>query len=348
MTNAATLGWDVGGAHLKAVLLGDDGKVRRVFQLACPLWRGLEHLQQAASSVLRALQGTPLRHAVTMTGELADIFPDREQGVTRLVQAMAGLAGPDAMAIYAGRAGFVVPTACGQHMDDIASANWHASAAFVGTHFPQALFVDIGSTTADLIPLLEGKPVARGYSDAARMRHEELVYTGAVRTPVMAVAPWLPFEGEWQRTAAEHFATMADVYRLTGELPPAHDLAETADGRGKTAAESAARLARVVGRDYRDATPQQWQQLAQAVRSQQLRQLQTALERHWSRPELAADAPVVGAGAGAFLARCLAEAAGRAYIPACSLIAGDAELARQAEVCFPACAVAWLAARGAA
>ena len=34
------VGWDIGGAHLKAALLNNKGEVLGVFQEPCPLWQG--------------------------------------------------------------------------------------------------------------------------------------------------------------------------------------------------------------------------------------------------------------------------------------------------------------------
>lgn len=342
-----TLGWDLGGAHLKAVLIDADGRALQAFQRPCPLWRGVEHLERAVTAVMDAVDGMGARHAVTMTGELVDIFASRDAGVTRLAQCMADNLRDADLRIYAGRHGFVAAEAVPDHSADIASANWHASAAFIGAQVGDALFVDIGSTTADLIPLPQGKLAARGYSDGERLRYEELVYTGAVRTPVMAVAQRAPFAGEWQRLAAEHFATMSDVYRLTGDLPDGYDMAETADGAGKSPEESARRLARMVGRDLADAPLGQWRGLALAIKSQQMHMLQTAAERALSRGVLADAAPLVGAGVGSFLVRGLAHRMGREYRAATTLVPAVPEAAEWAAVCLPAYAVAWLAIKGA-
>ena len=73
------------------------------------------------------------------------------------------------------------------------------------------LLVDAGTTTTDLIPIKAGKVAARGATDAERLTEGELLYTGVVRTPVMAVAHSAPFRGRVQKIAAERFATMADV-----------------------------------------------------------------------------------------------------------------------------------------
>ena len=80
------VGWDVGGAHLKACLM-QRGQVVDVAQWACPLWQGLQHLEQALQAARErwpALDGAT--HAVTMTGEMVDLFADREDGVQRIAQ----------------------------------------------------------------------------------------------------------------------------------------------------------------------------------------------------------------------------------------------------------------------
>ncbi|MDR2874531.1 MAG: S-layer protein [Methylobacillus sp.] len=339
------LGWDIGGAHLKAVLVRPDGRAIHAVQRACPLWRGMDKLQQAVADVLAGLPTRVTHHAITMTGELADIFPDRPSGVAHITQNMRRWLDDADIAIYAGSQGFLAPDAVDAHADAIASANWHASAEFLARQCDAALFMDIGSTTADLIPLHSGKPAARGYSDAERMRTEELVYTGVIRTPVMAVARRLPFAGEWQQLAAEHFATMADVYRLTGELSEEYDMGDTADGQGKSARESARRLARMTGRDFRDAELEQWRQFARAARSRQVWMLQSAAERQLSLHVFPDNAPIIAAGAGIFLARELARVMNRPFIEAAQWIEGDAAVTQWANVCLPAHAVAWLRGR---
>lgn len=339
----ATLGWDLGGAHLKAVLVDARGQALAAVQHPCPLWRGLSHLEDGVAQVMNTVADRPLRHALTMTGELADIFPDRDAGVASLTRCMAERLPAADLRIYAGSQGFVAPADCAGYAAAIASANWHASAAFLASAVRDALFIDIGSTTADLIVLHQGQPAALGLTDAARLQHEELVYTGTVRTPVMAVAQRVPFAGSWQLLAAEHFATMADVYRLTGELDAAFDHAETADGTGKSIPESARRLARMLGRDLSDSDLGGWRQVAVAIRAQQLALLQRAVERALSRGLLAADAPLLGAGAGRFLVRELARILQRPYRDAGELVTALPAAAEGASVCLPAYAVARLA-----
>jgi (4-(4-[2-(gamma-L-glutamylamino)ethyl]phenoxymethyl)furan-2-yl)methanamine synthase len=337
------LGWDVGGAHLKAALLNADGMALRVVQVACPLWQGLDRLSAAVHQILDQLPAYPQQHVVTMTGELADIFPDRLSGVMQIADVLSQqLIGK--LSFYAGRQGFIALADVSFYANDVASANWLASAEFVARRVEHGVFVDIGSTTADIVSLVSSKPAPRGYSDAARMRAGELVYTGVVRTPLMAVAPRICFGGEYYGLAAEHFATTADVYRLTGDLDEAHDMAATADGAGKTPADSARRLARMIGHDLADAEAEAWLLLAHAFKHAQLNTLREALLRSASLHPQTGFGVMVGAGAGRFLVAELAAQLHRKYTEVQTLIqAADEDVQRWAAICLPAYAVAYLA-----
>ena len=76
------IGWDIGGAHLKAVQIDAQGKVQAAKQVYCPLWRSLHELEQAFEAILNAIKAE--QHCITMTAELADIFENRQAGVTQI------------------------------------------------------------------------------------------------------------------------------------------------------------------------------------------------------------------------------------------------------------------------
>ena len=340
---ASWLGWDLGGAHLKAVALAGDGRVQAVLQVPCPLWQGLDRLESAIDRVLGSLPDRPMRHALTMTGELADLFPDRASGVEALIGVMRRRFPGETLKVYAGPLGLVDPAPALDAVAAVASANWMATAALAAARIPQGLLADIGSTTTDLVPFRDGRPAVRGLADRERMVQGELVYSGVVRTPVMALASSAPFAGDWVPLMAEHFATAADLYRLTGELPGHADLMPSADGRDKSPEASAGRLARMLGLDARDGSLSDWRRLAGYLAEVQLRALADACERLLSRGDLDEQAPVVGAGVGRFLAIRLAQRLGRRYLGFESLFQGGEGLAPDVADCAPAAAVARLA-----
>jgi hypothetical protein len=78
-----TIGWDIGGAHVKACLL-QRGQVIDAAQWGCSLWQGLDHLARALEAARARWPGLgAAQHAVTMTGEMVDLFPDREDASPR-------------------------------------------------------------------------------------------------------------------------------------------------------------------------------------------------------------------------------------------------------------------------
>lgn len=338
------VGWDLGGAHLKAARVDASGAARKVVQLPCRLWMGIGELESAVDQALQELGPCP-RHAVTMTGELADLFADRRAGVQGLTQVLAAKLGGASMLVYAGTKGFVAPRQAARLYDSIASANFLASAEAIAEMMPDALFVDLGSTTADLIPILGGAPRPKGLTDFERLASDELVYTGVARTPVMAVAQAAPVAGAWRGMMAEYFATMADVHRLAGDLPRGADLMPTADNRSRSAADSARRLARMVGADA-DAHPRAvWVDLARFLACQQLAQLERAAGSVLSASGIDGEAPMIGAGVGRFVVKRLAAKLGRPYRDAGTILSATAGLREGVARCLPAVAVAALAAR---
>ena len=93
----------MGGAHVKAARV-DGSRVTGVVQLPCPLWLGLEQLPGVLSEA-QARLGPAALHAATMTGELADAFPTRAEGVARLADALRRATRPARLCLYGGRAG---------------------------------------------------------------------------------------------------------------------------------------------------------------------------------------------------------------------------------------------------
>ena len=164
------VGWDVGGAHVKGCLVV-DGRVCDAAQWPAPLWQGLEHLDAALDLARQrwpeaARSGA--RHVATMTGEMVDLFPHREAGVVRLAAHLAEALGPS-LRLYAGASGWVEPHHAAQQWAAIASANWRASAELLAQRLPDAMLVDVGSTTTDLIAVRGGAVAVQGDTDAARL-----------------------------------------------------------------------------------------------------------------------------------------------------------------------------------
>lgn len=360
-------GWDIGGAHVKLAIVArgaaDDPRELELIaadQWACPLWQGLDQLHAVlAEAHARWPQLAQARHAVTMTGEMVDLFEHREAGVLMLAELLSAELGEE-LVFWAGGAEagrWCDADALRARWAAVASANWAATATLAAQRLaalavPQAVLVDIGSTTTDMIALRDGAPLVQGRSDAGRLVTGELLYQGVVRTPLCALAPRIAHQGRLMNVMNEFFATTADVHRLLGSLDPQHDQQPAADGGAKDLPATRRRLARMVGLDARDAGDDDWLALAAAWREAQLATLRENFERVCAAAGIAADAPIVAAGCGDFMAVALASASGRRAIRFDSLVMSaetslddrSAGLRRGLQVGAPAVAVAVLRA----
>lgn len=296
------LALDIGGANLKAA----DGQGFAASH-SFPLWQEPEGLADALRSLIGA--GPHCRHlAVTMTGELADCFATKSEGVSAIVNAVEQAADGRLVRVYLTDGSFVAPAEAVAQPLLAAASNWHALARFAGRYVPRGsgLLLDVGSTTCDLIPLVDGQPAATGRTDPERLAAGELVYTGVIRSPVCAVVPAFPWRNQQVPTAHELFATTWDAYLMLGDLPEEPERTDTADGRPATKAAARDRLARSICADREMFTFDDALAAATAITRAQVSRLGIALQgvvRRMPSPP----ATVVVAGQGEFLARRMLE-----------------------------------------
>jgi (4-(4-[2-(gamma-L-glutamylamino)ethyl]phenoxymethyl)furan-2-yl)methanamine synthase len=340
----SVIGWDIGGANLKAAR-AENGVIVAVTQLPCAPHLGLAHLEAAIRNAAQTM-GAASRHAVTMTAELSDAFENRARGVASIAAIFSHELRGAEIRFYAGAKGFVAKAELAEAAAAVASANWRASAELVARRYEKALFIDMGSTTTDIIPIRDHAISALGDSDASRLQHGELVYTGLLRGNPAAGVAQSPFAGRWTTLVDESFATIADVHRILGNIPPDLDTVPTVDGRSKSVEASRARLARLVGLDLADAAPDQWDALARFFATAQMRRIEDQIGLLASRGAIEKDAPVVGAGIGRSLIAGLAERAGRGFRGFDEFVPATPQVKAAAGDCAPACAVALLAAGG--
>ncbi len=292
------LGIDVGGANLKAA--HGDGQARTS---PFAVWKEPGRLGEAIAELTGRFPPFD-RVAATMTAELCDCYATKREGVLAIIDAVSR-AVPDRPTIYWGTDGrFHDADAVRSRPLIAAASNWLALASVAArlVEGRRAILIDVGGTTTDLIPLAEGRVAARGRTDTERFQNGELVYAGASRTPICALAAELPFQGRPTGLAAELFATTRDVYLMLGDFTDDPDDRGTADGRPAVLECARDRLARMVGADRESCSEDDARGLAKAVDGVLLDRLVRSARRAC---EAAIGAPEVAliSGSGAFLAR---------------------------------------------
>jgi probable H4MPT-linked C1 transfer pathway protein len=285
---------DIGGANTKAAWLRGTSltTVTRPFEV----WRDRE----ALSGVLREIAAPADAVAITMTAELSDAFRTKREGVAFVLDAAQAALGELSVLTVTGE---LVSVATARSRPwDVAAANWVATALAVADVHRDALLIDVGSTTTDVIPIAGGRITATGRNDLERLLAGELVYTGALRTNLATIAPRVPVRGQWCPVASESFAISADVHLVLGHIE-AYDC-PTPDGRPATVACARERIARLVCSDLEQLDASEVDAIAAYLHGEQVRQVEAAARRF--------EAPVVAVGSGAFLAREVAARLGRA------------------------------------
>lgn len=272
------LGWDIGGANIKAAT--SDG---RAVSVPFAMWLRPQELVAQLVELAGALPGCR-SWAVTMTGEMADVFDDRAVGVAALVEQTLQAAqqcGIEDVVFYSVAGSFVDAAAAVAAPDTVASANWHALANWAaGQVDSPALLIDIGGTTTDIIALEPKRVVTTSRSDFDRLASGELVYLGGGRTPVCSLVDRLPFQGQQVPVMREVFATTDDCALLLGLVAEASEDRSTCDGAPRTVAAAANRLARMIGLDHRHLDLAAARELARVVIAAAAERVAAAIARH--------------------------------------------------------------------
>lgn len=268
------IGLDVGGANLKAVHLETSRHLQRPFAL----WQQPERLAGEIERLLADLGCS--RHdeiAVTMTGEMCDCFHNRTQGVMEIAAAVFSAAqrfsrSRSDVHFYSVEGRFHHLPLSSNEASLLASSNWHASASWLARSTQSAgLWIDVGSTTCDVIAVGGGRVLSTARSDWDRMLSGELLYAGVERSNLVGIAAEIRVDNQPVALINELFATTLDIMTILGMRQANGQSSHTADGRDDRLEYCYARLARAVARDD-DVELRPWlircaQELYQALRS---------------------------------------------------------------------------------
>lgn len=335
-------GWDIGGVNTKAVraLRAPDGGITlralaRPFEIQHEGDR-LEALIAAMAAELGADAAD--RHAITMTAELSRRFRTKREGVAFVLDALERALGRERLWVYTVGEQFVRPDTARREPLAVAASNWVATAALAGRWVGDGLLIDVGTTTTDIIPIVGGRVAAVGRDDPGRLLSGELVYTGALRTPVEAICRTVPLANGHAGVSAEGFALVGDAHLWRGRLRVEDYSVRPPDGRPASRESAGERLARVVCADREQLDDGAIDRIAAAIAAAQIDQIRAGIARVRGRVPTLGRAIVTGLGA--WLAAEAADAEGLDVLHLAERLGPDA--ARTA----PAAAVALLLGSG--
>ena len=331
------IGWDIGGVNTKvarvecgAVLHARSHpyEIQRDPLALAPLLRSLANAVGASADD---------RQAVTMTAELSQMFRTKREGVAFVLDAVTRAFPSADLRVFTVDGRFESPADALNEPLAVAASNWAATASIVALDHPNAILIDIGTTTADIIPIVHGRLATLGTTDPARLATGELVYTGALRTPVEAITQRVPLGASFAGVSAESFTLIGDIHVWRGDLAPDDYCVTAPDGRPASREFAAERIARVICADREMLDDRAISAIADAVADAQVDQICRAIARVRERNQTLRTAVVTGLGS--FIGTRAARRAGLSVIQLADVLGADG--AR----CAPAAAVALLLER---
>ena len=272
-------GFDIGGANtdLSVVEFDENGNIINIktdFSYL-PMWNKKDELSRTLLELLGKDMGDIDAVGISMTAELADSYQSKSEGVLDISgMVMETFNLPVA---FVGLNGMMDYESVQENPQELAAANWIATAPLAAYMAPDSIFIDTGSTTTDIIPIKNGKECAKGRTDLERLATGELVYTGTLRTNVATLVDKVPLKDEWVRTASELFAVTADVHLVLGNITPEDYTSETPDGADNSRENSLLRLSRVVCGDLDILSPHDVEEIARFIYQKQVEQVAEAL-----------------------------------------------------------------------
>jgi probable H4MPT-linked C1 transfer pathway protein len=275
------LGLDIGGANTKAAVLKvKDEKIEEniSYMEYLPFWektipeipemlkRVLSTLKQQNSSLVSNIDFI----AVTITAELSDAFQTKREGITTILTALEMVFKKHQLRFISTTNKFLSFKEAKNSYLSISASNWVSTALFLGKSVSNCILIDAGSTTIDLIPIIDSFPVCSGKTDVERMINHELVYTGGLRATIPSITHHVPYLGKSIRVSFEKFALIADVHRILGNISEEDYINDTADNRSKSLHDCYARLSRIICMDIETISKDDLKKIANFIYDKQI------------------------------------------------------------------------------
>ena len=280
MTNV--LGFDIGGANTKVAFIQTKEGLITTLKIGTqyfPIWRDNTKLETVLLKLREQVAGSARIDCVgvTMTAELSDLYGTKREGVGDILEGVRKAFPSTDIMVLDTNGQMLSLSQAQENLLAVAAANWRATGWMASKLVEDCIVIDIGSTTASIIPILQGEVATEGKTDLEKLMNGELAYTGSLRTNVAATVGYIPIRDGMTRVSSEFFAQSGDVHLILGNITEEDYTVETADGKGKTRTDALARLARVVCADTEMLREDEIVQMARYVYGKQIEQVTEAL-----------------------------------------------------------------------
>ena len=208
--------------------------------------------------------------AAAITAELSDAFQTKREGILTILKALKQVFDEKKIFFINNECSFNNYKSAMTNYLKIMAANWVSTSLFLCNFISTCVLIDGGSTTIDVIPILNSLPVAKGNDDVTRMINHELIYTGGLRATIPSITHFVPYKGNLVRISFEKFALISDVHRILNNITEKEYINDTADNRSKSLNNCYARLSRMICMDFETISKDDLDLIAKYIYKKQL------------------------------------------------------------------------------
>ena len=289
-TTKYILGIDIGGANTKAALLQvENDSINKSFSYIeyFPFWE--KTLHDIPAMFRRIVEKIIIQNhlllrdvnfiSITITAELSDAFQTKREGILTILNALEQIFEKEKMFFINNKNKFSNFDQVKSDPISVAAANWVSTSLFLGKFIPKCILIDAGSTTIDVIPILNSVPVSRGKNDVERLMNRELIYTGGLRATIPSITHFLPYKDKMVRISFEKFALVSDVHRILNNISEEEYINDTVDNRSKTLNDCYARLARMICMDLESISLKELDTIAKYIYDKQIEMISNDIKK---------------------------------------------------------------------
>ena len=290
MNHSIILGMDIGGANTKLALLKFlDSELATSYSYLeyFPFWE--KTLNEIPTMLKRVLSKITKKakvkikdinyFSIAITAELSDAFKTKKEGILIILNALRQVFDQEKLRFITHTGNFLSFEEAKSDSISIAGANWVSTSLFLGKFISKCILIDAGSTTIDIIPLLNNTPVTKGKNDIERLINHELIYTGGLRATIPSITHFVPYKGSLVRISFEKFALISDIHRILYNISEDEYINDTADKRSKSIDDCYARLARIICMDMDTISRDELNNIAKYIYQKQIELISTEIEQ---------------------------------------------------------------------
>lgn len=280
------IGLDIGGANTDGAFIrieNDRIISSDTFREYFPMWKNNRLLEEFLEKIYDKYSADKI--CVSMTAELADCYESKEEGVRDISCKVVSVFGKDNV-YFVTFDGLKKYDELEKDFVSAAAANWIGTTEIIKHVKSDCVFMDMGSTTTDIIPLKNKKEVATGHNDLERLISGELIYTGMLRTNLATITDYVPIRGRKCRVSSELFGITADTNMVLGNITLEEYKCSAPDGNKKDVLSCKRRIARLICADLNLLDDEEIYSIAEFIEEKQLEQIVNGLNSVISRTNL--------------------------------------------------------------